>query len=444
MTQEEAVAENAFGQLVRARHWNNYQGFLAQFHRTARMVAERDCDPRLATLTVSEKTFKRWLAGRVQTQPRPDVARVLEALFEQPAGLLFRPSAAGNSKAAASDAHHITETQIRMATERALKFSALILGQELSSDVIDHLQAEAARLSVAYTRDPLPMLITGLANLQEISLSLLHRQHHPDQLRDLYTVAALASGLMAKASVDTGDYDSAMTQARTGLLCAQRAGHTGLTSMIISWQALCAYWAGQPQQATSYSQQAASLGGRGYESTFAPAMEARAHAVLGDRDAALGAIARMRQAADRYQATDLEAFGGILAFTANRQIRFAAEVHVLLDPSSRAAAAATDEAVALIAATPPQNRYFVNDAEAGAYQAITRVASGDLDAAQESLMPVLELPADLRNRPITLSLMRVHSHLEVRALQSSGLARDMREQIEQFAGVGPRSQARPR
>jgi hypothetical protein len=436
------VAESAFGQLVRARHWNNYQGFLAQFHRTARMVADRDCDPRLATLTVSEKTFKRWLGGQVRTQPRPDVARVLEALFEQPADSLFRPRPAGISEAAVTGAHRSAETQIRRAAERALKFSALILGDELRSDVIQHLQAEAARLSAATTRDPLPALITGLANLQDISLSLLHRQHRPDQLRELYMLAALASGLMAKASLDAGDHGSAMTQARTGFLCAQRAGHTGLAATITSWQALSAYWAGQPHQAVSYSQQAASLGARGYVSIFAPAMEARAHAVLGDRDATVRAITRVREAADQHRATELDAFGGIFVFAGYHQARFTSEAQVLLDPSSRAAATTADEAVAVMAATPPQDRYFVNDANTSALQAITRVAVGDLDAAQQSLAPVFELPADCHNHTTVLSLMRVHSHLRASASQSTGLARDLREQIERFARVGPRSQIR--
>lgn len=431
------MAESAFGQLVRARHWNSYQGFLAQFHRTARMVADRDCDPRLATLTVSEKTFKRWLSGQVRTQPRPDVARVLETLFEQPVDSLFHPRAVGISGAAATDAHHGTETQIRMAAQQALKFSTLILGDELSSDVIQHLQAEAGRLSVATTRDPLPALVTGLANLQDITFSLLHRQHRPNQLRDLYMIAALASGLMAKASMDTDDHRSAMTQTRTGLLCSQRAGHTGLAAMIISWQALSAYWAGQARQAVSYSQQAASLGAKGYVRIFVPAMEARAHAVLGDRDATLSAITRVREATDQYQATDLDALGGIFAFPVNRQACFIAQAQVLLAPSSRIATTAADEAVALMAGVPPQDRYFVGDALASTQQAITRVASGDLDAAQQSLTSVFELPADHRDHTIARSLMRIHSHLRTRVSQSPRLARDMREQIEQFVRVGP-------
>lgn len=431
------MTESTFGQLVRARHWNNYQGFLVQFRRTARMVADRDCDPRLATLTVSEKTFKRWRSGQVRTQPRPDVVRVLEALFEQPADSLFRPHAAGIGESTAGDAHHGTETQVRMAAERALKFSALILGDELSSDVVQHLQAEAARLAAATTRDPLPVLITGLANLQDISISLLNRRHRPDQLRDLYVIAALASGLMAKASLDVGDRGSAMTQAQTGLLCAQRAGHTGLAEMIISWQALFAHWAGQPRQTVRYSQQAAALGAKGYVSIFAPAMEARAHALIGDREATASALARVREAADQYQASELDGFGGIFVFAPYHQARFTSEAQILLDPSSRAAATAADEAVAVMVATPPEERYFVNDANTSAFQAITRVAGGHLDAAQQSLAPVFELPADSLNHTTRLSLMRVHSHLRDRASQSPGLARDLREQIEHFVGGRP-------
>ena len=324
-----------------------------------------------------------------------------------------------------------------MAAQRALRFSTLIFGDELSSDVIQHLQAEATRLSVAYASDPLPLLITDLANLQDITFSLLQRQHRPDQLRDLYMIAALASGLMAKASLDAGDLGSAMTQARAGILCAQRAAHTGLVAKITSWQALFAYWAGRARQAVSYSEQAASLGAQGYVSIFLPAMEARTYAVLGDRDATLSAITRMREAADRYRATDLDAFGGIFAFRVNRQACFMAEAQVLLNPSSRAATTAAAEAVALMAGAPRADRYFANEAGASAHQAIAHVANGDLDAAQESLTPVLRLPADRRKHTIVVSLTRVHTRLRARASQSPGLARDLREQIEQFARIGP-------
>jgi hypothetical protein len=324
-----------------------------------------------------------------------------------------------------------------MAAQRAMKFSALILGDELSSDVIQHLQAEAARLAVAAAQEPLPAVVTGLVNLQDISLSLLGRQHRPDQQRDLYMIASLASALMVKAGVDVGDHGSAMTQARTGLLCAQRAGHTGLAARIISWQSVSAYWAGQSRQAVGYSQQAASLEAKGYEGIFASAVEARAHAVLGDRDATVRAITHMREAADQRQATDLDSFGGLFVFAVHHQAHFTAEAHVLLDPSGCAAATATDEAIALMAATPLQGRYFAGDAGASVLQAITRVADGDLDAAQQSLAPVFELPADCRNRTTVLNMMRVHSHLGARESRSPGLARDLREQIKQFAQIVP-------
>lgn len=425
------MAETAFGQLVRAQHWNNYQGFLAQFHRAAQLVADRDCDPRLANLTVSEKTFKRWLAGQVQTQPRPDVARVLEALFKQPVDRLFHP---GMDEAPA-DADHCTETQVRAAARRALKFAALI--DDLSSDAIQRLQAEAARLALAYTCDPLPVLVTDLANLQDVTFSLLQRCHRPDQLRDLYMIAALASGLMTTASMGAGDLRSAMTQADTALLCAQRAGHTWLAAKIISSQGILAYFSGQPRQAVGYARQAASLGPKGYVSILLPAMEARAHAVLGDREATLGAITRVHEAADQYQATDLDALGGIFAFPVDRQACYIAEARVLLDPSGRDAAAAADEAIALMAPVPAEDRYFVHDSRASAYQAITRVASGDLDAARMSLTPVLELPAERRRHTIVKTLLGVRAHIQARASRSPGLAGDLQQEIEQFARTGP-------
>ncbi|MBR7833437.1 hypothetical protein KDL01_09180 [Actinospica durhamensis] len=105
-----------------------------------------------------------------------------------------------------------------------------------------------------------------------------------------------------------------------------------------------AYWAGWPRQAGDYAQQRIALGAGGYISSFLPAVEARAHAALGDRDATTTALRAAQDAADRYQAADLDELCGVFAFPYCRHAYFSAEAHVLLDPASpealRAAGAA--------------------------------------------------------------------------------------------------------
>jgi len=161
------VEETQFRRLVQAHRWTTYPAFLAQFHRTARLIAERDVDPRLATLTVSEKTFKRWLAGQVRTQPRPDVVRVLEVLFDQPIDALFHGLQIAAEGSAAVVNGPCAERQIHMAARRALRFSTLVLGSELSSDAIELLHEEAVRISLAYAVEPLPRLISDLTGAHD-------------------------------------------------------------------------------------------------------------------------------------------------------------------------------------------------------------------------------------------------------------------------------------
>jgi hypothetical protein len=434
------VQETLFRRLVQGRHWSTYPAFIAQFHRAARAVAERDFDPRLASLTISEKTFKRWLSGQVQTQPRPDVVRVLEALFDQPVGALFH----GEREPAAADTDSgadgpCAERRVHMAAQRALRFSALVLGNDLSSETVGALREEALRISLAYAVDPAPSLISDLADLQDIVFALTERNHSPDQSRELHFLAGVVSGLLAKASLDMASPRAALTQARTALLCAERAGHTELAAKIMSWQALTAYWAGWSRQAIDHARRGRALGTGGRVSIFLPAVEARAHAGLGDHGAAMTALAAAEAAADRHQATDLDGFGGLFDFPHCRQAYFRAETFVLLAPGSAEAVRSADYAVAAMAQASPGERYFANEASAYAHQAVTRIASGNLDGALEALGPVLDLPPGRRNHDVVVSVMRAHRELtRAGGSASRGAARTVQEQIEHFARTGLR------
>ncbi|NUK08505.1 hypothetical protein HRW18_10885 [Streptomyces lunaelactis] len=434
------MQETKLRQLVQARRWTTYPAFLAQFHRAARVVAERDFDPRLASLTISEKTFKRWLTGQVRTQPRPDVVRVLEALFDQPISVLFqgvRETAPGLPPGETNGPS--AERQIHMAAQRALRFSTLVLSDELSSETIGTLHDEATRISLAYAVDPAPNLIADLLDLQDITFTLTEGRHRPDRSRELHFLAGVASGLMAKASLDLGNPRAALTQAKVALLCAERAGHHELAAKIISWQALTAYWAGWSRQAVDFARQGASLGTGGRVSIFLPAVEARAHAELGDRESAVTALAAAEEAAHRHETTDLDGLGGLFDFPHCRQAYFRAETHVLLDPASADAVRSADYAVAAMTAASPRDRYFANEASARAHQAVTRIATGDLDGAQEALAPVLELPAGCRNQDVVVSVMRAHRQLADAGRRTPGAGRSLQEQIEHFARTGPRS-----
>ncbi|MFC7914021.1 hypothetical protein [Streptomyces sp. NPDC057386] len=80
-----------FRQLVEENHWTVFATFSIHFQRAARDVARIDGDPRLAAVTVSSRSFDRWLAGDLKRMPWPPTCRVLEHLLGEPAVALFGP-----------------------------------------------------------------------------------------------------------------------------------------------------------------------------------------------------------------------------------------------------------------------------------------------------------------------------------------------------------------
>jgi hypothetical protein len=69
---------------VKQRHWQKFETFQAQFSRAARNLAQREEEPWLAGVTVSRRSWDRWMTGNVKTEPRPDACRVLEHMFGYP------------------------------------------------------------------------------------------------------------------------------------------------------------------------------------------------------------------------------------------------------------------------------------------------------------------------------------------------------------------------
>nr|WP_024127123.1 hypothetical protein [Streptomyces sp. F8]AHE39846.1 Transcriptional regulator, XRE family [Streptomyces sp. F8] len=76
------------------RRWDQWSAFCLQFERAARDLAGELGKPRLASVTVSRKSFHRWAKGDWYGRPWPDTALILEHLFKVPAADLFSPAPA--------------------------------------------------------------------------------------------------------------------------------------------------------------------------------------------------------------------------------------------------------------------------------------------------------------------------------------------------------------
>src|SRR5579884_51322 len=78
-----------FRHLLQERGWTTVQTFGAHFTKAARELAAETGERRLADVTVSRRTFDRWMAGDLKGMPQKDTRRILEHLFQRPVAWLF-------------------------------------------------------------------------------------------------------------------------------------------------------------------------------------------------------------------------------------------------------------------------------------------------------------------------------------------------------------------
>ncbi len=436
--------------LAKQKHWQTYRVFSAMFANAANALAKRDGDPALAGLGVSQRQYERWFAGTLRTRPYPDQCRVLEEMFGIGIDQLLsraplqssdvgHPAPATGPDIPVPGDPGTMERQIEMAARRALRFAATAEGSAVGPEMLEHVQEEVTRLALAYPRLPLSVILSDLVDVQDLAFRLLESNGHvrPTDARDLYLHAAVASGMLAKASHDLGDPRAALMQARTAYVCAENADHRAMCTWVRGLQSLITYWDGRTQDAVSYAQLGTSLatGVNGTARVWLASLEARAQAALGDRAAAEDAVNRADQARESVVVDDLDGMGGILTFPRVRQLYYAAEAAVMLPQVADNAVALAQEASAAYRSAAPEDWAFGDQAGADTDLALARIAGNDLEGAAEAVRPVLDLSVEQRNHGIVLSARRVHSALRSLSNSQAQEARDMREEIEDFTGL---------
>jgi hypothetical protein len=474
--------------LITERHWQKFETFEAQFRRAAVELAKQAGEPDIAKVTVSPRQFERWYAGKVKTVPYPDSCRVLEHLFGYPVRRLLAPSRQATAHSASTSAGQDAspapvariydpepavmqpsviwmpghdgsargeqpgwfgadaplsdpERILAMAVRRAIKFGAAADASNVGSDSLDQLRTETGRLAVAYLQQPLSLVLGDIVSLQDHTFTLLEGRQRPRETRDLYVIAGLASGMLAKASHDLRDPHMAMTHAHSALLCAKNAEHSALTAWVRGLESLITYWAQRPREALGYAQAGQEIAGlTGTVSIWLASLEARAWSALGNGLASRQAIERAANLRDRVTHDDLDDLGGMCHFSRPRQLYYAADAAASLpaaqeqlpqrDLNSRTAAYAA-EAVAAYAQASQDERSFGDEAGSHTDLAVARVRAGDLEGAREAVQPVLDLPVAQRIHGVTSSVVNVHRTITATAADAPA-ARELQEEIEDY------------
>ena len=408
-----------------------YEEIVAEFAKLARALGEP------ATLT---SRHLRRLASGERNGVTPVTRRVLQAMFSRPAEDLLAPY--GHSADLAPVIQGLVmprptattpEEMLILAAQRARKF-ALLAGQgELADETLDQIYDDVRQLVSAYPQRPLATILGDLVTAQDTVFTLLENRRRPAHARQLYLLGGLLGGMLAKASHDTADPQTALTQSRTAYLCADQADHDGLRAWVRGLQALITYWDGRLNESVRYAQQGAQFAERSSSTAavWLPVSEARAWAALGNVAAAQRAIERAEAAWDNVHGDELDELGGMCKFSRARQLYYTADALAWLPAEAgQAQDYATQAVTAYEDATSPEWA-FGDAAGSRCDLAVARIALGEIDGAREAIAPVLELPAEQRIRGIISSVQHVHTALRRPELPPAG--RELQEEIEVFA-----------
>lgn len=442
-----------FRRLIDEQELRDPRAFLPRFREQARLLAERDGDVRLATLEPAVSTFEAWYYG--QRLPNRDARRVLVAWLGHsierlwaPAGEAAVASRGGGLDLEGADLHEMRRGAA-MAARRARDFALGAEQGQLGDETLGYLQDEVRRITEQYPRVPLPTLFDDLASAQSDAFRLIEGgRARPSQMRQLHVMATLLSWHMAKACHDLGDESSAMMHARAAGVSAEQAEHPALSALVHGLKSLISYWSGRGEDALFHARRGAAEYQQvhGTVSVWLPSLEARAAALLGD---AAGAAAAVEQAARRREAVepdDLDELGGLLTFPPQKELYYRVEAQVLLGQGATGTAtgAAAEQAVAAFSNPDAPFWAFGDEAGARCNLAVVRLHDDELDGTVDALRPVLDLPPGQRNRGIVVSAQRVHRALGHSPARTSHLARELREEITQYAPATPPAIALPR
>ncbi|MCH7229982.1 hypothetical protein L0U85_03780 [Glycomyces sp. L485] len=417
--------------LLRSRDTATYRDVIDEFDSVAKSLGAR--------ATMSPRHLMRIAAGECGASPQ--VRRVLQKMFGRPAEDLLVPMepdlpivhSPGIDRSPVS-----VEEQVMSAAKRARRFT---MSHEAgpTTVVVDQLMDDLAAIARDYQVKPIGEILPSLTQLQDDAFTLVEtKKLRPQFARDLYLVAGVTTGLLAKASHDLAKPNAAVTQARAAYLCAEQADHDGLRAWIHGLQALVCYWAGRHTYALQHTRHGATFAKRsgGTSVVWLYAAEARSMAALGDFSGAEETILQAQDAREGVEGDDLDNLGGICTFGLPRQQYYAADA---LAWSPAAADQAKSHAIESLESHRKlgENYAFSDASGAAADLAIAHInsASPDLDGALTAIQPVLDLAPGQRINGIVHSLDRVSESIRRSELANETQAHEIIEAVEDFSAV---------
>jgi tetratricopeptide (TPR) repeat protein len=291
-------------QLLQQRHLTTHEAFAAQYERAATQLAELDRDPRLASLQVSPRQFDRWYGGELLTLPRPDACRVLEHMLGRPVSELFSTAhdrdeepSTRQQATSAPPPREDDENPLDIVT-RARQLTASNADDATLTFLGSSLESIASR----YEQDGPFVLRPQARQVRQLAHTLLDGRQPPRARRELFRLAARASGLLGYMAVNTGDFALSEAYCAEARDLSREIGDLDTNLWACGTLSLSLYYAGRYDEADACADAAVERAPRHAQSIRLLANgRARALGKTGDRRAVEQAIGRALRLSDLHE-----------------------------------------------------------------------------------------------------------------------------------------------
>lgn len=411
------------------------KAFRLAFGWTVREAVERASAVHQAARGLSERSWLGWEAGGGISRDYQDVICQLFRTGPVQLGLATDYSAAAGAEPGRNSGGGLPRgeaigVEVEMAASESARFDAFAEQSNVGPHTLEQFRDDLQRIVTVYPHRPVYPLFMELRGLRDRAFGLLEGRQPPGHTRELYLVTGYLCGVLANASFDLGHFTAAQTQARTAFLCAELAGHNGLRAWTRGMQALVAYWDDRPADCVALTVDGAQYEPESGTSTVRlHALQARAHARLGDRHLTLAALERAERARD--QVVPPDAPEGMLGFPQAKQDCAASTAWLWLgDPEAiDLAGRHAQQAVAGYEADPPQHRRLGELSLARLDLAAAHMAGTNLDGAAHEIRSVLHTAAGRTTDSVTRRLRQVAASLEQPVFRGSRDAAELRHLI---------------
>lgn len=321
---------------------------------------------------------------------------------------------------------------------------AIAAAAALDPSVLEHLHAAAEYAARAYYVTPPLEMLSDLVALRDTVYNQIDRTHKPLQQAQLYLIAGQVCGLLSSVSWDLGLLGAAAEQARAAHTYGSVIDHPSLQAWARALQVTAMFWSGHPRGAVAIAARAIEVAPIGTAKARLHSVHARSLAMIGARGEVRAELAAASNELDRAGGDAfLDDIGGELAFDRARRGLCAGASYVALADGDQAEHEAQD-AVALFAAIPEEERWAAGAVGAQVDLGAARALRGDLAGAQAALISVFELAPARRTEAIAQRLHALARMLGTTHYRGALEARDLGDAIENFTSTSLARMAAPR